>query len=87
MFGLVEESRVLALKELSDINAIPAPRISAFPYLAMPVDGDIKLPSTSSADETLQRLRHLKRYGADGIKFMGAPEEILWAALGEADKL
>jgi imidazolonepropionase-like amidohydrolase len=87
VFGLDGESRVLALKELSDKNAITAPRITAFPYFAMPVDGDKKLPSISSADDARKRVRHLKRIGADGIKFMGAPEEILWAALDEADKL
>ncbi len=87
VFGLDGESRVLALKELSDKNAITAPRITVFPYFAMPVDGDKKLPSISSADDARKRVRHLKRIGADGIKFMGAPEEILWAALDEADKL
>ena len=87
VFGLDGESRVLALKELSEQNAITAPRITAFPYFAMPVDGDKKLPSISSADDARKRVRYLKRIGADGIKFMGAPEEILWAALDEADKL
>ena len=64
--ALTERAGVLALKELSEQNAITAPRITAFPYFAMPVDGDKKLPSISSADDARKRVRYLKRIGADG---------------------
>ena len=84
VFGSDGESRLLALKALSEKNAITAPRITAFPYFAMPVDGDEKLPAITSAEDARKRVRYLKRIGADGIKFMGAPEDILWAALDEA---
>jgi imidazolonepropionase-like amidohydrolase len=87
VFGSDGESRVLALKELSNRNAITAPRITAFPYFAMPVDGDKKLAPITTPEQARQRVRYLKRIGADGIKFMGAREEILWAALDEAEKL
>ena len=40
VFGSDGESRLLALKALSEKNAITAPRITAFPYFAMPADGD-----------------------------------------------
>ena len=86
VFGSDGESRLLALKALSEKNAITAPRITAFPYFAMPTDGDEKLPAITSAEDARKRVRYLKRIGADGIKFMGAPEEILWAALDEAEQ-
>ena len=86
VFGSDGESRLLALKALSEKNAITAPRITAFPYFAMPVDGDEKLPAITSAEDARKRVQHLKRIGADGIKFMGAPEDILWAALDEAEQ-
>lgn len=86
VFGSDGESRLLALKALSEKNAITAPRITAFPYFAIPVDGDEKLPAITSAEDARKRVRYLKRIGADGIKFMGAPEDILWAALDEAEQ-
>ncbi|MDA8658950.1 amidohydrolase family protein [Luminiphilus sp.] len=86
VFGSDGESRLLALKALSEKNAITAPRITAFPYFDMPVDGDEKLPAITSAEDARKRVQHLKRIGADGIKFMGAPEDILWAALDEAEQ-
>ena len=86
VFGSDGESRLLALKALSEKNAITAPRITAFPYFAMPVDGDEKLPAITSAEDDRKRVQQLKRIGADGIKFMGAPEDILWAALDEAEQ-
>jgi imidazolonepropionase-like amidohydrolase len=86
VFGSDGESRLLALKALSEKNAITAPRITAFPYFAMPADGDDKLPAITSAEDARKRVRYLKRIGADGIKFMGAPEDILWAALDEAEQ-
>ena len=86
VFGSDGESRLLALKALSEKNAITAPRITAFPYFAMPTDGDEKLPAITSAEDARKRVRYLKRIGADGIKFMGAPEDILWAALDEAEQ-
>jgi len=86
VFGSDGESRLLALKALSKKNAITAPRITAFPYFAMPADGDEKLPAITSAEDARKRVRYLKRIGADGIKFMGAPEDILWAALDEAEQ-
>ena len=87
VFATAGETRLLALKELSNKNAITAPRITAFPYFAMPVDGDKKLAPITSPETARARVRYLKRIGADGIKFMGAREEILWAALEEAEKI
>jgi imidazolonepropionase-like amidohydrolase len=87
VFATEGESRLLELKELSAQNKITAPRITAFPFFGMPVDGAKKLPAITDAESARNRVRQLKKIGADGIKFMGAREDILWAALDEAEKL
>ena len=79
------ETRVVVLKELSARNAITAPRITVFPYFGLGEDGDRKLPAIVTPADARERVRNLKRKGADGIKFMGAREEVLWAALEEAE--
>ena len=84
VFGSEGESRLLALKELSEINAITAPRITAYPFFNIPVDGKKALPVIDNAESARERVKYLKSIGADGIKFMGAPENILWAAFDEA---
>jgi imidazolonepropionase-like amidohydrolase len=75
------EDRTLALKKLSLANAITSPRISVFPYF-----GAIKDP-ISTPELARKRVKSLKKKGADGIKFMGAKEDIMAAALNEAEKL
>ena len=87
VFGLDGESRLMALKELSNRNAIAAPRINAYPFFNMPVDGSEALPEIKTSEDARQRVKYLKKIGADGIKFMGAPEEILFAALEEAEEI
>lgn len=87
VFATEGESRLLELKTLSDQNKITAPRITAFPFFGMWQDGDKKLPPITSAESARKRVRDLKQMGADGIKFMGAREDILWAALDEAEKV
>jgi hypothetical protein len=86
VFGSEGESRLLALKALSEINAITAPRITAYPFFNMPADGKIPLPAIYDGESARERVKYLKQIGADGIKFMGAPEDILWAAFDEAEK-
>jgi imidazolonepropionase-like amidohydrolase len=87
VYGEHSESRLVTLKALSDRNAITAPRITAFPYFGPPRDGEDKLPPIVTAEDARKRVRELKRKGADGIKFMGARENVLWAALEEAGKV
>tara|TARA_B100000965_G_scaffold332356_1_gene296850 strand:- start:209 stop:1870 length:1662 start_codon:yes stop_codon:yes gene_type:complete len=87
VFGSGGESRLLALKELSERNAITAPRINAYPFFNMPADGKKVLPPINTAEDARLRVQNLKKMGADGIKFMGAPEDILFAALGEAEEV
>jgi imidazolonepropionase-like amidohydrolase len=87
VFATEGESRLIKLKTLSAQNKITAPRITAFPFFAMPVDGEKKLPAIIDAKSARERVRSLKKLGADGIKMMGAREDILWAAFDEAEKV
>ncbi len=87
VFGGEGESRLVALRELSGRNAITAPRITAYPYFLLSRDGDEELPPVLTPDDARARVRAMKSKGADGIKFMGAREDILWAALDEAGKV
>lgn len=87
VFATEGETRLLELKALSAKNAITAPRITAFPFFAHWQDGAKKLPAINTADQARARVRELKRKGADGIKMMGAAEEVLWAAFDEAEKV
>ena len=63
----------------SDRGEIIAPRI--YPY---PVFRGWSAGSVDTPDEARARIRQLKSEGAKGVKFFGAPEEILWAGLEEA---
>ncbi|MEO1149952.1 MAG: amidohydrolase family protein [Pseudomonadota bacterium] len=58
------------------------PRIYPYPVFRGWSAGEVDTP-----EQARQRIRSLKREGAIGVKFFGAPEEILWAGLEEAKKL
>lgn len=62
-------------------NEIDASNIYPYPVFRGWTAGDVDTP-----DEARARIRQLKRDGAVGVKFFGAPEEILWAGLEEAKK-
>jgi hypothetical protein len=70
------------LKRRSERNEIVAPRITPYPWFRPSAKNPVQSPR-AARDE----VRRLARSGAEGIKFFGAPAEILWAALDEADKL
>ncbi len=63
----------------SAANAITAPRIYPYPVFRGWSAGEVDTPEQARA-----RIRQLKAEGAKGVKFFGAPEEILWAGLEEA---
>ncbi len=62
-------------------NEITAPRIYPYPVFRGWSAGEVDTPADARA-----KIRQLKRDGAKGVKFFGAPEEILWAGLDEAKK-
>ncbi len=63
-------------------NEIDAPNIYPYPVFRGWSAGEVDTP-----DQARARIRQLKRDGAVGVKFFGAPEEILWAGLEEARRL
>lgn len=68
-------------RKKSAANSITAPRIHAYPYFGQDRDGPI-----TTAQEARDWVRGVSRAGAQGIKFFGAPPEIMKAALDEAGK-
>ena len=64
----------MGFKKRSARNEITAPRIVAYPVFY----------GINSPKEARKRIKEIKKNGGDGVKFFGAPEEILWAALDEA---
>ncbi|MEM9014290.1 MAG: amidohydrolase family protein [Pseudomonadota bacterium] len=70
------------LARLSLAGEIDAPNIYPFPVFR-----GWSAPDVSTPEGARQRIRTLKDEGAIGVKFFGAPEEILWAGLDEANKL
>jgi cytosine/adenosine deaminase-related metal-dependent hydrolase len=69
------------LAAASDRHAIIAPRIYPYPVFRGWSAGDVDTPEQARA-----KIRRLKADGAKGVKFFGAPEEILWAGLDEAKR-
>lgn len=72
----------LDLKKKSAANSIVAPRILAYTGFGQGHDGPISTP-----EQAREWVRENARKGADGIKFFGAPPEIMQAALEENKKL
>ena len=62
-------------------NEITGPRMEVYPMFGTP---EIGLPAPTTAEEAREHIRLMKRLGASGVKFIGAPEEVLEAALDEA---
>jgi Amidohydrolase family len=73
---------VLDQKKKSDFNTITAPRIKA--YTAF---GQGSAQPVTTPEQAITWVRENNKKGADGIKFFGAPPEIMKAALEENKKL
>ncbi len=73
---------VLSHKSRSAANTICAPRIQAYTVFGMGSNGSINTPN-----ETREWVRSNAAKGADGIKFFGAPPDLMAAALDENRKL
>ena len=72
---------VLRHKERSERNAIAAPRIVPYAFFGMGAEGPLL-----TEEDTRDWVRDIARQGAKGIKFFGAPKNIMQAALDEAGK-
>ncbi len=73
---------VLEHRERSARNEITAPRIKAYTVFGMGATEEISSPETAR-----EWVRKNAEKGADGIKFFGAPPDIMGAALDENKKL
>ncbi len=73
---------VLEHKDKSNKNKITAPRILAYTRFGMGAKNIITTP-----EQAREWVRQNAKNGADGIKFFGAPPEIMEAALNENKKL
>lgn len=73
---------LMDVKRRSDRNEITGPRLHVYPNFR----GDTMEP-TDTPEQARARIRAIKKAGGAGIKFGGAPAEVFWAALDEADKL
>lgn len=70
------------IKRRSAANEIVAPRIDIYPMFQDILDKPVNDPETAR-----HAVREAKRRGADGIKFIGGEEDVLYAALDEAEKV
>ncbi|MEM9931569.1 MAG: amidohydrolase family protein, partial [Bacteroidota bacterium] len=77
---------VLDQKERSSNNEITAPRIHAYTVFGQK-QGDEWGATVETAEKAREWVRNNAKLGADGIKFFGAPPEIMAAALDENKKL
>ena len=82
--GYSGEDFAIRLKHLSEQNKITAPRLSVYPVFGAGSGRGSIQDGITTVKQARQRVKALKKKGADGIKFLGAPEAILWAALEEA---
>jgi hypothetical protein len=73
---------LLDIKQRSARNEIVAPRIDIYPFFQ-------KIRTTPVNDAAQARLAvdEAKKRGADGIKFIGAPEDVLFPAIDETRKI
>lgn len=70
------------VKRRSERNQIVAPRIDVYPFF------NAIQPGINDAAAARDAVRNARRRGADGIKFIGSiPEDVLYAALGEAEAI
>ena len=72
---------IMDLKRLSDDNKVTSPRIVAYPSFGQDFGRPISTP-----EDAREWVQWVRSRGADGIKFFGAPPEIMTAALDEATK-
>lgn len=63
-------------------NELTGPRLQVYPVFTASEAGPLNTPR-----QARERIRRIRDMGGDGVKFTGAPEDVLWAALEEADRL
>ena len=79
--GSVNTRWMIETARRSARNEITGPRMEVYPMFNSP---SIGLERATNPDEAREHIRLMKRLGASGVKFIGAPEDVLNAALEEA---
>ena len=64
-------------------NEITGPRMEVYPMFGRSAIGE---PEPVTPEQARDQIRLMKKLGATGVKFIGAPEDVLFAALDEAKK-
>ncbi len=76
-----DTKKTLELRAKSAAGEVTAPRVLVYPmFNAMP-------PAPTTPEQARQRIRDYKQMGADGVKFLGMPRDLMEAAEDEAHKL
>jgi imidazolonepropionase-like amidohydrolase len=70
------------IKKRSERNEIVAPRIDVYPFFQ-----NIRTTPVNDPVQARLAVNEAKKRGADGIKFIGAPEDVLFAAMEEAKRI
>jgi hypothetical protein len=70
------------IKRRSERNEIVAPRIDVYPFFH-----NIRTTPVNDAAQARLAVNEAKKRGADGIKFIGGSEDVLFAAIEEAKKI
>jgi hypothetical protein len=70
------------IKRRSERNEIVAPRIDVYPFFH-----NIRTTPVNDAVQARLAVNEAKKRGADGIKFIGGSEDVLFAAIEEAKKI
>lgn len=73
---------LVGIKQRSARNEIVAPRIDVYPFFHNIFDKPVNDVQTARL-----AVRDAKRRGVDGIKFIGGEQDVLYAALDEAEKI
>jgi imidazolonepropionase-like amidohydrolase len=74
---------IIETAERSARNEITGPRMEVYPMFGRRAIGQ---PTPTTPEQARQQIRLMKRLGASGVKFIGAPEDVLNAALEEASR-
>ena len=81
--GSVNTRWMIETARRSARNEITGPRMEVYPMFNT---SSLGLEAANTPDEAREHIQLMKRLGATGVKFIGAPEDVLNAALDEAGK-
>jgi len=81
--GSVNTRWMIETAQRSARNEITGPRMEVYPMFNTPSLG---LEAANTPADAREHIRLMKKLGATGVKFIGAPEDVLNAALDEAGK-